>query len=110
MLMRSRDARELQRCNRCYWYNEHSCGSGDPDTCGWNPNELWDIIDDNTRAIDCEWYIARSEADKLVRGYCRAMAASPELPPPEFGEDSVRVWKMDNNAYKLEAVEIRYEE
>jgi hypothetical protein len=38
------------------------------------------------------------------------MATDPELPPPEFGEDSVKVWRLDNNAYKLEAVEIRYEE
>ena len=109
MLTRSADARELQRCNRCYWYNEHSHNSGDPDTCGWNPNELWDIIDDTKRAIDCDWYIEKSEADKLVRGYCKAMAAGPVPPPPEFEEDRVRVWTLDNNAYKLEAVEIQYD-
>lgn len=109
-MLKSRDARELQRCNRCYWYNEHSLNSGDPDTCRWDPNELWDIIDDNTRAIDCQHYVSADEIDKLARGYCRAMAASPEVPPPEFGEDSVKVWTLDNNAYKLGVVEIRYEE
>lgn len=111
MLTQSRDARELQRCTKCYWFQEHSTGSGDPDVCGWSfPENYWDIIDDTKRAIDCDWYIEQSIADKLVRGYCRAMAQEPELPPPEFGEDSVKVWRLDNNAYKLEAVEIQYEE
>ena len=104
---RSRDARELQRCSRCYWYSK---ATNDPAFCN-QPKDVYDyMICDEKAAIDCKWYIEKSEADKLIRGYCKAMAASPEIPEPEFGEDSVRVWKMDNNAYKLEAVEIQYEE
>lgn len=112
--MRSRDARELQRCNRCYWFAEHSHNSGDPDVCGWSfPENYWDIIDDTRRAVDCQHYVSTEEIDKLARGYCKAMAASPEIPEPEFEEDKVRVWTLDNivgNAYKLEAIEIQYEE
>ena len=109
-MIKSRDARKLQRCNKCYWFVEHSCGSGDPDTCRWDPDKLWDIINDKTRAIECEWYVARSEIDKLARSYCRIMAASPKIPEPEFLEDRVRTYVLRNSYVPWTPVEIFYED
>lgn len=55
-----------RRCNQCYW----CCHSiNDPTCCVFDKDNLWDIIEDYSRAVDCNNYITESEANTVLRKY-----------------------------------------